>query len=88
VNFTPLFKTPLPQLLSSSKAKMATKKDMRREDLSKIWLFPRQEAYDWLHIVIPYQKPAAKEGSSDFTSTMGSTLPMAAIFTRNKYIGW
>jgi hypothetical protein len=38
--------------------------------------------------VVPYQEPAAKGDSTDFSSTLSSTLPMAAIFTRNKYIGW
>ncbi|KAK5626881.1 hypothetical protein RRF57_002596 [Xylaria bambusicola] len=33
--------------------------------------------------------PAAKAGENpEFSSTLSSTLPMAAIFTRNKYIGW
>ncbi|TGO46744.1 hypothetical protein BOTNAR_0568g00050 [Botryotinia narcissicola] len=32
--------------------------------------------------------PAAKESPSDFGGTLGSTLPMAAMFTRNKLIGW
>jgi len=51
---------------------MATKKDMRREDL-----------------IVPFTEAGAdKEGSSDFNSTMTSTLPMAAIFTRNKLLGW
>ncbi|KAI1163471.1 hypothetical protein F5B18DRAFT_316694 [Nemania serpens] len=52
---------------------MASKKDMRRQDL-----------------VVPYQEPpAAKSGDSpEFSSTLSSTMPMAAIFTRNKYIGW
>ncbi|KAI3340916.1 hypothetical protein F4824DRAFT_496516 [Ustulina deusta] len=52
---------------------MASKKDMRRPDL-----------------VVPYQEsPAAKSGDSpEFSSTLSSTMPMAAIFTRNKYIGW
>jgi len=50
---------------------MASKKDMRREDL-----------------IIPYQEPVAKEGGGDISSTMSTTLPMAAMFTRNKYIGW
>ncbi|KXJ94032.1 hypothetical protein Micbo1qcDRAFT_158981 [Microdochium bolleyi] len=50
----------------------ATKKDMRRADL-----------------VIPYQAPAKKASDQgDFSSTISSTLPMAAIFTRNKYLGW
>ncbi|KAI1402613.1 hypothetical protein F4819DRAFT_453921 [Hypoxylon fuscum] len=39
-------------------------------------------------LVVPYQEPAAKGDSTEFSSTLASTLPMAAIFTRNKYIGW
>ncbi|KAI1104007.1 hypothetical protein F4804DRAFT_308381 [Jackrogersella minutella] len=51
---------------------MASKKDMRRSDL-----------------VVPYQEPPAKSGENiEFASTLSSTLPMAAIFTRNRYIGW
>ncbi|KAI8632754.1 hypothetical protein F5Y19DRAFT_328950 [Xylariaceae sp. FL1651] len=52
---------------------MASKKDMRRPDL-----------------VVPYQEPpVGKSGDSpEFSSTLSSTLPMAAIFTRNRYIGW
>ncbi|RYP32773.1 hypothetical protein DL767_005021 [Monosporascus sp. MG133] len=53
---------------------MATSKvkDMRRPDL-----------------VVPYQEPAAKSGdSAELSSTLSSTLPMAAIFTRNRYLGW
>ncbi|KAH7037403.1 uncharacterized protein B0I36DRAFT_313971 [Microdochium trichocladiopsis] len=51
---------------------MSTKKDMRRPDL-----------------VVPYQAPASKASDpADFGSTISSTLPMAAIFTRNKYLGW
>jgi len=50
---------------------MASKKDMRRDDL-----------------IIPYLEPVAKDTSADMSSTMSSTLPMAAMFTRNKYIGW
>ncbi|KAI5867595.1 hypothetical protein GGS23DRAFT_592899 [Durotheca rogersii] len=51
---------------------MASKKDMRRPDL-----------------VVPYQEPGSKGGdSAEFSSTLSSTLPMAAIFTRNRYIGW
>ncbi|TGJ87659.1 hypothetical protein E0Z10_g1159 [Xylaria hypoxylon] len=40
--------------------------------------------------VVPYQEPpAGKSGESpEFSSTLSSTMPMAAIFTRNKYIGW
>ncbi|KAI4604487.1 hypothetical protein KJ359_000625 [Pestalotiopsis sp. 9143b] len=39
-------------------------------------------------LVVPYQEPASKGDASDFSSTLSSTLPMAAIFTRNRYIGW
>ncbi|KAI0897425.1 hypothetical protein F4806DRAFT_400668 [Annulohypoxylon nitens] len=50
----------------------SAKKDMRRQDL-----------------VVPYQEPGPKAGdSAEFSSTLSSTLPMAAIFTRNRYIGW
>ncbi|KAK4892891.1 hypothetical protein LTR27_008619 [Elasticomyces elasticus] len=48
---------------------MANRKDMRREDL-----------------IVPYTEPEEKkDASSDIQGTMASTLPMAAIFTRNKY---
>ncbi|KAK6818831.1 hypothetical protein PG995_003916 [Apiospora arundinis] len=51
---------------------LTNKKDMRRSDL-----------------VVPYQEPVSKPGDNvEFGSTLSSTLPMAAIFTRNKYIGW
>ncbi|KAI1090043.1 hypothetical protein F5B19DRAFT_494782 [Rostrohypoxylon terebratum] len=50
----------------------SAKKDMRRQDL-----------------VVPYQEPGPKSGdNAEFSSTLSSTLPMAAIFTRNRYIGW
>ncbi|KAI1076997.1 hypothetical protein F5B20DRAFT_553764 [Whalleya microplaca] len=50
----------------------SSKKDLRRPDL-----------------VVPYQEPAPKAGENvELTSTLSSTLPMAAIFTRNRYIGW
>ncbi|KAK4156998.1 protein Asterix [Chaetomidium leptoderma] len=39
-------------------------------------------------LIIPYQEPAAKGDNVEFQSTISSTLPMAAIFMRNKYIGW
>ncbi|KAF5138186.1 hypothetical protein E5D57_001967 [Metarhizium anisopliae] len=39
-------------------------------------------------IVVPYQEPAASSDKADFSSTISSTLPMAAMFTRNRYIGW
>ncbi|CAJ2504355.1 Uu.00g117490.m01.CDS01 [Anthostomella pinea] len=51
---------------------MVSKKDMRRPDLA-----------------VPYQEPAAKSSETpEMSSTLSSTLPMAAIFTRNRYIGW
>ncbi|KXX74357.1 Protein Asterix [Madurella mycetomatis] len=39
-------------------------------------------------LIIPYQEPAAKGDSVEFQSTLSSTLPMAAIFMRNRYVGW
>ncbi|KAK2598928.1 hypothetical protein QQS21_005606 [Conoideocrella luteorostrata] len=39
-------------------------------------------------LIVPYQEPAASTDRSDFSSTISSTLPMAAMFTRNRYIGW
>ncbi|KAL2142512.1 hypothetical protein VTI28DRAFT_1069 [Corynascus sepedonium] len=39
-------------------------------------------------LIIPYQEPAAKGENPEFQSTISSTLPMAAVFMRNKYIGW
>ncbi|KAL1583383.1 hypothetical protein WHR41_08031 [Cladosporium halotolerans] len=50
---------------------MASKKDMRREEL-----------------IVPYTEPPTDKDASDFQGTISSTLPMAAIFTRNKMIGW
>lgn len=75
---------------------MASKKDLRRPDLGTFALrgecIPR-----WRPIantalvritVIPYQEPLAKSEGADVSSTLSQTLPMAAIFTRNRYIGW
>ncbi|KAK3363408.1 hypothetical protein B0T25DRAFT_39940 [Lasiosphaeria hispida] len=39
-------------------------------------------------LVIPYQEPAPKGDSAEFGSTLSSTLPMAAVFMRNRYVGW
>ncbi|KID70070.1 putative protein family UPF0139, partial [Metarhizium brunneum ARSEF 3297] len=39
-------------------------------------------------LIVPYQEPAASSDKADFSSTISSTLPMAAMFTRNRYIGW
>ncbi|KAK7624006.1 hypothetical protein IWX50DRAFT_31836 [Phyllosticta citricarpa] len=38
-------------------------------------------------LIIPYSQVEAKS-DPDFAGTMASTLPMAAIFTRNKMVGW
>ncbi|KAK5679504.1 hypothetical protein LTS10_008325 [Elasticomyces elasticus] len=67
---------------------MANRKDMRREDLSG-WtvctLIDGAEMAD-TNAVVPYTEPEEKkDASSDIQGTMASTLPMAAIFTRNKY---
>ncbi|KKZ64525.1 hypothetical protein EMCG_01404 [[Emmonsia] crescens] len=48
---------------------MATKKDMRR-----------------LELAVPYVEPATKASdAADMSSTMSNTMPMAAMFSRNKY---
>ncbi|KZZ93251.1 putative protein family UPF0139 [Moelleriella libera RCEF 2490] len=39
-------------------------------------------------LIVPYQEPAASASKAEFSSTISSTLPMAAMFTRNRYIGW
>ncbi|KAK4137024.1 hypothetical protein BT67DRAFT_440023 [Trichocladium antarcticum] len=39
-------------------------------------------------LIIPYQEPAPRGDSVDINSTLSSTLPMAAIFMRNRYMGW
>ncbi|KAF2000789.1 hypothetical protein P154DRAFT_575839 [Amniculicola lignicola CBS 123094] len=39
-------------------------------------------------LIVPYSAPAAEKKDGDMASTMASTLPMAAIFTQNKMIGW
>ncbi|KAJ9155457.1 hypothetical protein NKR23_g2036 [Pleurostoma richardsiae] len=39
-------------------------------------------------LVIPYQEPAAKGETADMSSTLSTTLPMAAIFMRNRFVGW
>ncbi|PGH28620.1 translation initiation factor 1 [[Emmonsia] crescens] len=51
---------------------MATKKDMRR-----------------LELAVPYVEPATKASdAADMSSTMSNTMPMAAMFSRNKMIAW
>ncbi|KAF4999465.1 hypothetical protein FDECE_11501 [Fusarium decemcellulare] len=39
-------------------------------------------------LVVPYQEPKSSSDTTDFSSTMSTTLPMAAMFTRNKMVGW
>ncbi|KAF2643440.1 hypothetical protein P280DRAFT_447027 [Massarina eburnea CBS 473.64] len=41
-----------------------------------------------IDLIVPYAEPAKDKPEGDMASTMASTLPMAAIFTRNKMIGW
>ncbi|KAM0804974.1 hypothetical protein BDR22DRAFT_833001 [Usnea florida] len=38
-------------------------------------------------LIIPYKEPPA-EKADDIANTMATTLPMVAMFTRNKMIGW
>ncbi|KAJ5110924.1 hypothetical protein N7532_001459 [Penicillium argentinense] len=39
-------------------------------------------------LAIPYVDPPKKGDEADMSSTMSSTMPMAAMFTRNRMIGW
>ncbi|KAI1003897.1 hypothetical protein K3495_g4312 [Podosphaera aphanis] len=39
-------------------------------------------------LIVPYQPPNVKGNPADIGGTLGSTLPMAAMFTRNRLIGW
>jgi len=39
-------------------------------------------------LVVPYVKPDDKGDSSDINSTLTTTLPMLAMFTRNRIMGW
>ncbi|KAF2723602.1 hypothetical protein K431DRAFT_301509 [Polychaeton citri CBS 116435] len=39
-------------------------------------------------LIVPYVEPEKEKNEGDMQATMASTLPMAAIFTRNKMIGW
>jgi len=39
-------------------------------------------------IVVPYMEPALKNDNVEFQSTLASTLPMAAVFMRNRFLGW
>ncbi|POR32537.1 Uncharacterized protein TPAR_07257 [Tolypocladium paradoxum] len=39
-------------------------------------------------LIVPYQEPAASTDKAEFSSTVSSAIPMMAMFTRNKFIGW
>ncbi|RAO73145.1 uncharacterized protein BHQ10_009157 [Talaromyces amestolkiae] len=39
-------------------------------------------------LVIPYVEPPAAKSDTDISGAMSTTLPMAAMFTRNRMIGW
>ncbi|KAJ5162358.1 hypothetical protein N7492_007750 [Penicillium capsulatum] len=39
-------------------------------------------------LAIPYVDPPKSSNDADMSSTMSSTMPMAAMFTRNRMIGW
>lgn len=41
-----------------------------------------------IDLIIPYQAPVTVETPSDISPTLCSTLPMAAMFTRNKFVAW
>ncbi|KAL1894366.1 hypothetical protein Sste5346_005865 [Sporothrix stenoceras] len=41
-----------------------------------------------INLVVPYQAPAPAKDAADVASSMSSVLPMAAMLTRNRYIGW
>ncbi len=56
---------------------MASKKDMRREDLSKSKCFSSHSVVNST-IVIPYKEPPA-EKPDDIANTMATTLPMVAV---------
>ncbi|PIG83668.1 eukaryotic translation initiation factor eIF-1 [Aspergillus arachidicola] len=41
-----------------------------------------------LDLAIPYVDPPANKDDADMSGAMTSTMPMAAMFTRNRMIGW
>ncbi|KAF7591899.1 hypothetical protein BBP40_000870 [Aspergillus hancockii] len=41
-----------------------------------------------LDLAIPYVDPPATKNDADMSGAMSSTMPMAAMFTRNRMIGW
>ncbi|GFF27091.1 hypothetical protein IFM61606_01782 [Aspergillus udagawae] len=41
-----------------------------------------------LDLAIPYIEPPKDKNEADMSGVMSSTMPMAAMFTRNRMIGW
>ncbi|CAK7223102.1 hypothetical protein SBRCBS47491_005087 [Sporothrix bragantina] len=41
-----------------------------------------------INLVVPYQAPAPAKDNADVASSMSSVMPMAAMLTRNRFIGW
>ncbi|KAF5862687.1 translation INITIATION FACTOR [Aspergillus alliaceus] len=41
-----------------------------------------------LDLAIPYVDPPVSKNDADMSGAMSSTMPMAAMFTRNRMIGW
>ncbi|KAF9888422.1 hypothetical protein FE257_008700 [Aspergillus nanangensis] len=41
-----------------------------------------------LDLAIPYVDPPKNKDDADMSGAMSSTMPMAAMFTRNRMIGW
>ncbi|PKS09374.1 hypothetical protein jhhlp_003988 [Lomentospora prolificans] len=39
-------------------------------------------------LVVPYQQPQPRPDEVEFSSSIASTLPMAAMMTRNRFVGW
>jgi len=39
-------------------------------------------------LIVPYVEPSRDSSDPDMAGTMSSTLPMVAIVTRNKMLGW
>lgn len=67
----------------------------KRTNAGPTWVSPSDRAATWLRpqltatsAVIPYQEPLSKGDNPELSSTLSQTLPMAAIFMRNRYIGW
>lgn len=62
---------------------MATKKDMRREELSTqtlaVVILPKDSLQLTSPPVVPYTESPADKENNDFQGTISSTLPMAAV---------